>query len=120
MFENLNRFFFKVSMIIFFIIGITLFFISENEITVLMKLAERSYLNSHSIHISGETSGNKEILGSEIITQKISFNEIAIVVEGEEIKKMDDLLTIQTEGKYLREVIFDKKGAIIFINYREK
>lgn len=107
-------------MIIFFILGITLFLFSQEKTVELVDLAETSYLQSNSIIVKNEEMKDYYILGDEIITQKISFDKIPIVVEGVKIERIDDLSTIKTEEKYTKNVILDEIGQLKYIEYREK
>lgn len=120
MFDNLSSFLFKVSMTIFFIIGISLFLLSQREISELIDLAEDSYLQSSSVVL--ETKGMEEnySLGHEIITQKLSFRTLRIVVEGVVIETKEDLLIVKAEKKYSKNQVFNSEGQLEYIEYKEK
>lgn len=107
-------------MIIFFVIGITLFLLSQREMLGVMDLAEESYLQSSSVVLKNKINEEYYSVGYEIITQKISLDTVPIVVEGVTIEKIDDLLTIKIEEEYLKKVVLDENGQLKYIEYKEK
>jgi len=119
MFENLNNFLFKVSMILFFIGAMTLFLLSQGKITELIDLGESSYLNSHVLSARKKETEAYYVLGYEIISQKISFETMNIIVEGIRIKTKNDLLTIKQDKKYSRVIEFDDEGQVQKLLYEE-
>ena len=120
MFENLNDFIFKVAIMFFFIIGITLFLISQEKTGELIDLAQASYLQSDSIAVQDQEKEDYYVLGDEIIAQKISFNGVPIVVEGVTIEKIEDLLIIEMEEKYTKRLILNETGQLNYVEYRKK
>lgn len=107
-------------MIIFFIIGLTLFLFSQREIRGLIDLAEYSYLQSGSVILKNQVIEGNYNLGHEIITQKMSFNGLPIVVEGVKIKTKEDLLSVKPEKKYSKNLVFDVEGQLESIEYEEE
>lgn len=120
MFENLGSFLFKVSIIIFFVLGISLFLLSQRSIIELIDLGEKSYLQSNSVRLNDEVIESSNSLGYEIIVQKMSFYELPIVIDGEIIETKDDLLLIKTEEKYLKNIVLDESGQLMYIEYKEE
>jgi len=120
MIDNLSNFLFKVSMTIFFIIGVTLFLFSQREISELIDLAEDSYLQSSSVVLKDKDTEENYSLGHEIITQKMSFRQLPIVVEGVTIETKDDLLSVNARKMYYKNTVFDAVGQLEYIEYKEK
>jgi hypothetical protein len=120
MFENLGSFLFKVSIIIFFVLGITLFLLSQRSIIELIDLGEKSYLQSNSVRLNDEVIESSNSFGYEIIVQKMSYNELSIVVDGETIESKNDLLLIETEENYLKNIVLDESGQLMYIEYKRK
>jgi hypothetical protein len=120
MFENLGNFLFKVSMIIFFVLGISLFLFSQREIITLIDLGEERYLQRNNVIVNKMSDEEYYHLGYEIVAQKMSFNQLPIIVEGVRLENMEDLLMIKTEGRYLKETVLDGNGNLIYIKYEEE
>lgn len=106
-------------MTIFFIVGVTLFLFSQREIVGLIDLAEDTYLQFGGVGLMNEAIEKKYSFGHEIIAQKMSFKRFPIVVEGVTIETKDDLLVIDIEKKYLKNVILDEFGQFEYIEYKE-
>ena len=120
MIGNVNNFIFKVSMIIFFIIAISLFLYSQSKISELLDLGEKSYLNSQVLDFHYKEHDAYYVYGYEIISQKISHVSMKIIVEGITINTKSDLLTIKQNKKYSRVIEFDEKGQINALVYKEQ
>ncbi len=120
MFENLGNFLFKVSMMVFFVLSISLFLFCQREIVALIDLGESSYLKSTSLLLKEEIIDEDYNLGYEIIAQKIGFKDLPIMIDGVTIEMKNDLLNIDPDEKYFKNIVFNESGQVMYIEYRQE
>lgn len=122
MFDNLNKFIFKTSMIIFFVSAISLFLLIQENNNELFSLAEKEYFNDKNLIVKSYDNKNKEFYGYEIIVMIISGLDFDIEIEGEYINKNDNnkglnLSFISEEKIYILKMDIDETGEIKCIRY---
>ncbi len=125
MFSSLNKFMFKVSLIVFFIAAISLFLVMDNNTNELLELVERSYINGDGIIVKSYNEIDKKYKGYEIISKIIFGMEYDIEIDGNNIEKdidykIMDFSIINEDGIYILSLDIDSSGKIIKEIYKEK
>lgn len=122
MIDNLSKFIFRVSLIIFFIFAIILFLkINENNKN-LISLAQNEYINHRNLKVKNYENSKKKFYGYEIIVSIISGLEYDIKVGNKFFYKNKnyksvDLSFISENEVYTSYININQNGEIDYIKY---
>lgn len=124
MFDNLNEFLFKISMVIMFVAAISLFIYMQKTNDTLLKMASEHYIDDKNIYEMEDSNNMHIVKGSEIIVAIISGLEYDIEIEGYLIDKSIDykdlnLNLIDSNKRYKRELVINNVGDIEKIVYKD-